>query len=244
MLRWAVRNKLLLQCPQIDMPKGISRGKAKGRSLATEEVERMLAAVPKVVGAEDVDIYKRLLCGLWLSGLRLGEALKLSWDDPDAFLVVLAGKYPMFRIPEDADKSRKQRLLPMVPEFLDFLQRTSEEDRAGLVFPLGKPLHTVSFSIAAMGRSAGIKVAQKSMATAHDLRRSFGYRWADRVRPHILQQLMRHASITTTMEYYVQAEADETAAAVWAAQQSPTISLPLGGGERLAHKKPPQKAGV
>ena len=77
----------------------------------------------------------------------------------------------------------------------------------------------------------------------HDLRRSFGYRWADRVRPHILQQLMRHASITTTMEYYVQAEADETAAAVWAAQQSTTISLPLGGGELFAHEKTPQKPG-
>ena len=85
--------------------------------------------------------------------------------------------------------------------------------RAGLVFPIGEPLYAVSALIAAIGKKAGVKVTQKSTATAHDLRRSFGHRWADRVRPHIL----RHSAISTTMSFYVQAEADETAAAVWAA---------------------------
>lgn len=69
-------------------------------------------------------------------------------------------------------------------------------------------------------------------ASAHDLRRSFGFRWANRVWPHVLQQLMRHASIETTKRYYVQSEADEIGAAVWSAmadlrRDSTTISLPL-----------------
>ena len=244
MLRWAVRHSLLQRCPHIEMPKGISRGKAKGRALAAEEFERMLAAADKVVNADQVEVFKRLLNGLWLSGLRLGESLKLSWSDPSTIMVDLDGEYPMFRIPEDADKSRRERLLPIAPDFSVFLQETPQADRRGLVFPIDAPLYAVSALIAAIGKKAGVKVDSKSTATAHDLRRSFGYRWAGRVRVHILQQLMRHSAITTTMSYYVQAEANETAAAVWAAQESTTNSLPLSDDESAAHEKTPAKTGV
>jgi integrase len=48
---------------------------------------------------------------------------------------------------------------------------------------------------------------------AHDLRRSFGQRWAARIMPQILMQLMRHETIETTMKYYVGREAE----ALWAA---------------------------
>ena len=51
-------------------------------------------------------------------------------------------------------------------------------------------------------------------ASAHDLRRSFGFRWAKRVMPLILQKLMRHADITTTMEFYVTQNEAQTAEAV------------------------------
>lgn len=52
-------------------------------------------------------------------------------------------------------------------------------------------------------------------ASAHDLRRSFGERWANRVMPHILQQLMRHEDIGTTMRYYIGRNAETTADALW-----------------------------
>jgi imidazoleglycerol phosphate dehydratase HisB len=49
-------------------------------------------------------------------------------------------------------------------------------------------------------------------------------------KPHILQQLMRHASITTTLTFYVQTNAEEMAEAVWSAfdrkLDSSTKSLP------------------
>lgn len=38
-------------------------------------------------------------------------------------------------------------------------------------------------------------------ASAHDFRRSFGERWAKVVMPAVLQQMMRHKSILTTMRY-------------------------------------------
>jgi hypothetical protein len=52
-------------------------------------------------------------------------------------------------------------------------------------------------------------------ATAHDLRRSFGTRWAKRVMPMVLVEMMRHDSIETTKRYYVSTDAMETADMLW-----------------------------
>jgi integrase len=52
-------------------------------------------------------------------------------------------------------------------------------------------------------------------ASAHDLRRSFGERWASRVMPQVLMELMRHESIDTTMKFYVGRNAQSTAALLW-----------------------------
>lgn len=53
-------------------------------------------------------------------------------------------------------------------------------------------------------------------ASVHDLRRSFGTRWAKRVMPVTLNLLMRHSSIDTTMRCYVEMDAHEVAADLWA----------------------------
>lgn len=224
-LRWALGQKLILDCPKIRMPKGTSSGKAKGRAVTTEEFERMLSNVPKVVGEDQVESWKFLLKGLWWSGLRLGEALKLSWDNPKDLMVDLTGKRPFLRIQGTAEKGKKDRILPLAPEAAELLQTVPESEREGLVFKLkwqrnhGKSarVDTVSPILCDIGKKTGVKVAEKKTASAHDLRRSFGLRWADRVKPHVLQQLMRHASLATTLTYYVQSEADEMAEAVWSA---------------------------
>jgi integrase len=57
-------------------------------------------------------------------------------------------------------------------------------------------------------------------ASAHDLRRSFGQRWASRVMPQVLMELMRHESIETTLRYYVGRNAQSTAAVLWAAHDA------------------------
>jgi integrase len=71
--------------------------------------------------------------------------------------------------------------------------------------------------ISEIGELAGVLVnkAEGKFATAHDLRRSFGTRWAPRVKPATLQLLMRHRSIETTMKYYVSQNADEVAHELW-----------------------------
>jgi integrase len=54
-------------------------------------------------------------------------------------------------------------------------------------------------------------------ATAHDLRRAFGFRWALRVLPPVLMELMRHESIQTTMQFYVGRNAAIAAREAWRA---------------------------
>jgi integrase len=54
-----------------------------------------------------------------------------------------------------------------------------------------------------------VNKAEEKFATAHDLRRAFGTRWAARVKPADLQKLMRHENIDTTMKYYVDEDAKE-----------------------------------
>ncbi len=61
-------------------------------------------------------------------------------------------------------------------------------------------------------------------ASLHDLRRTFGSRWAKLVKPAVLTRLMRHQNIQTTMAVYVDLDCDEIAEDLW---QSSAVSVPL-----------------
>jgi integrase len=129
----------------------------------------------------------------------------------------------MLRIPAECEKGHRDRLLPITPDFAEFLLKTREADRRGPVFrPLllsGKRATATQAGrmVALAGELAGVVVntdprsGKVKFASAHDLRRSFGNRWAKRVMPAVLQRLMRHESIATTMGYYVDLDADELA---------------------------------
>ena len=142
----------------------------------------------------------------------------------------------MLRIRAELEKGHKDRLLPMAPEFAEFLQETPEAERTGFVFhPL--PLrpwrsggrlteNRVGDIVKTIGKTAGVKVythpttGKVKHATAHDLRRSFGQRWSTRVMPQVLMQLMRHESIETTLRFYVGRDADLTADVLWTAHEA------------------------
>lgn len=215
-LRWGVAQGFLTECPKIAKPKRARSQKLmKGRPVTEAEYQAMLAKC-------DDPRLRFLITGLWTSGLRLSEAIGLSWDldCPDCLVVDFSGKYPMFRVPADADKGNQDRLLPMAPEFAQMLQDAPESTRHGRVFDSSsRCLEVVSAAISAIGEAAGVVVDAKSgkYASAHDLRRSFGERWAMRVMPAVLMQLMRHESIETTMRYYVGQNAQAVAQAVWSA---------------------------
>jgi len=127
----------------------------------------------------------------------------------------------------------------MTPDFVEFLLQTPEAQRRGRVFRLNQdggtvPLdtHHVGQVVTKIGRKSGVVVATvekrkqvdgklvaatvKKCASIHDLRRTFGSRWARKVMPAVLQRLMRHANVQTTMQYYVDLDADALADALWA----------------------------
>jgi integrase len=234
-LSWAVSMGMLSKVPDMHRPKGAKGHRLmRGRPITGEEFDRMLTAVPKV-RERDATLWTHYLTGLWLSGLRLGESIILSWDEESPIAIDLSGRHPRFRIYAEAEKGRKDRLLPMTPDFAEFILKTPKEERVGSVFKLngyntGEPitLKRICRTISAIGKKAGVVVnkAEGKYASAHDLRRSFATRWASQVKPATLQLLMRHKSIETTLKYYVDQDADEVADELWKAQ--PGLSNTLG----------------
>ena len=236
-LNWAKDQGWLSTVPKFPKLKNARSAKQmKGRPVTGEEFERMLTAVDlefpiddgwkpdrKTRMAERRNSIKFLLSGLWLSGLRLGEALSLTWDQwADGIRVDLSGQYAKLLIPAEGEKGGRDRVYPVTPDFAEFLQSVPEDEREGFVFKpmlakgLCRRLDSVSKAICRIGERAGIKVDEKGgepvWASAHDLRRAFGARWSRLVNSMVLKELMRHASVTTTEKYYVGIQSDETSA--------------------------------
>lgn len=187
---------------------------------------------PMEVSAAAVESWQHYLRGLWLSGLRRGESLALVWDRrPDRPCIDLAGRRPMLRIPAACEKGNRERVLPITPDFAELLLRTPEAKQRGSVFrpvmPSGNPATPLQAGrmLALMGELARVvvqtdpKTGAVKYASCHDLRRAFGNRWARRVMPAVLQKLMRHESIETTMGYYVDLDADELAEDLYRAHE-------------------------
>jgi integrase len=233
--RWAHRQGLLLKLPEFDRIKQ-SKG-SRGRAVSGEEFDRMIAAAPKVVGEAAKASWEFYLRGLDASGLRLTESLVLRWDDgPGAIVVDYSGRHPMLRIDASAEKANTHRLLPMAPKFAELLDTVPLAARRGRVFqplsqdalPYSATRDSIGPIISAIGEKAGIIVGQRTkaddagkavtvpkFASAHDLRRAFGFRWSRRVMPPVLKELMRHTEIATTMKFYVGVNAQATADELW-----------------------------
>ena len=233
-LSWAVDQELLAAVPKMAIPRA---GGARSRAVSGEEFDRLIVAAPKARPADSA-AWAYYLRGLYRGGLRLEESLAVSWDETAPFAIDLTGRRPAFRIDAAAQKARRDERLPMTEDFYRLLMETPEAERVGKVFKLtGLKTRTpitpkrVCRIVAKIGKTAGVVVATKErrkrvdgklvattvkkFATAHDLRRSFGTRWAKRVMPAVLQRLMRHAEIATTMKYYVTMDSDSVADEVW-----------------------------
>lgn len=227
-MNWAVGVQLLASSPRFPKLRRSKRGQKespmKGRPISSEEFEAMLATVPTVLEDADPEPWRFFLRGLYLSGLRLDESLRLWWHDSDnenALVVDLSREFPLLRVPSEGEKGNKDRLLPIVPDFANFLLAVPEADRQGLVFqfPDGRSPWYVSKKVSEIGQKAGVVVSSKGKkpkyASSQDLRRSFGFTWSRKVMPPVLKELMRHENIQTTMRYYVGVNAEETARMLW-----------------------------
>jgi len=240
-LRWAHDLDLLAVAPKLARAARVRIKKTgKGRAVTAEEFERMQANVEKALTIKDfagsaiepspdsVGVWEFFLRGLWTSGLRLGEAVALSWSDETTFCVDMSGRVPVVRIPEGVQKSRKEETWPCPPDFAQLLAEVPEGQRRGRVFKLATINAARAGDVIASqivgraGKLAGVVVSRTGAsktkyASAHDLRRSFCTRWSRLVMPQVLMRLARHSSIQTTMTYYVTQSAEDTATALYAA---------------------------
>jgi integrase len=188
-LNWAKSQGLLAQVPhfpKVDVPD------TKPRPVPAESFERLLAKAP------DQQMKAYLLCG-WLAGLRLHEAFLLEWEETDQAPYL---DLPRQRIvlPAAFVKGKRDQWVPLDPELQAALEALAR--RGAHVFHFttfgGRPMSmkTMAGRVIRLARRAGVKL------TMHTLRKGFGCRHAGRVPAQVLQKLMRHANLKTTMDYY------------------------------------------
>lgn len=213
-IRWCATRGLIRRVPRFEMPRIPGRRLMRGRAITAEEFERMLAAI-EVVRPRDAALWRELLTGLWLSGLRLGEALALSWNaEAPVQVLVEADGTVLLRFVAEGHKANRDELVPALPDFARWLlENWPPARRHGRVFRVPAGRARVTQVIAAIGRASGVVTdpARGTTVTAHDLRRSCLSRWARVLSPAVLARVARHRSTATTMQYYVDLDARELA---------------------------------
>jgi len=233
---WAYKMQLIQKRPIFPVPKLTGR-LMKGRPISGKECRKLLRTA-RAERPSDWRQWVRFIHGLWLSGLRLEEAINLSWDEPPLLVDLTGGKYPRLVIRAPGQKSRRDELVPLAPDFATWLRRTPAAERHGRVLPIfstwgkDRPVNAASRIgrvLSEIGAASEIIVNDEGKhVSAHDLRRSFGTRWAARVKPLALKRLMRHVAIETTLRYYVDQDADDVAEELWAGDLYPS-SYPRNG---------------
>lgn len=224
-LKWAVRKRLIEEMPAVDMPKGAA-SKKRARDIVLEEFERILEAAP-TVRPRNPGQWVRLLWGLWLTGFRISELLRLHWTD-GPIRVDLSRKRPGFAF-EGEQKNHKVQWVPMTPAFHN--RFIHGQRPAGFLFPIegkrgrqAKPSCAVK-AIGELGRAAGVITGENQdgsprYATSADIgRRAFATLWADALSPRELADLMRHSDPKTTFGHYVGDKSLELADKLWSAER-------------------------
>jgi integrase len=190
-LSWAVEQGLLPKCPRfpsVKVPEKLPQ------PVPVEAFERLADKAP------DLNM-RAYLFTAWLAGLRLEEAYNLEWERTDEapYVDLAASKIVL---PAELVKAGRDQWVPLDPALREVLLRLPRQGKKVFRFVSrkgGGPISAsaVSDRVARLAKEAGVKL------TYHTLRKGFGCRYAGKVPAQVLQKLMRHRSIRTTMAYYV-----------------------------------------
>lgn len=184
-LRWAADQKFIPIAPKVVMPKVPK--KSGVRKIVAEEFERLLTKAPD-------DAWAAFLQTAWFTGMRRNEMLDMVWDGEAHGKPWVDFGTAKIRIPAAYNKSDADQWIPLHPELADVLK--ARQQPSGRLFPLSESPREVSRKFTKLAKKAGLKIS------LHDLRRSFGSRYASVVPAPVLQRLMRHADIKTTLAFY------------------------------------------
>src|SRR5215831_5165289 len=136
--------------------------------------------------------WRALLVTGYLTGWRVGQllALRRADVDLDAGLAVL-------RVVE-GNKGKREVAVRLHPAVIDHLRRVPGFTAEVFAWPYDR--RTLWDEWTRLLAAAGL--AEKHYRF-HDLRRAFGTLNAAKMAPAVLQHLMQHRTLTTTMRYYV-----------------------------------------
>jgi integrase len=190
-LSWAVEQKMLPAVPRFPT---VKVPKKKPQPIPAESFEKILAKA-----TDDAPMATYLLCG-WLAGLRLSEALHMEGEPTNAAAYIDLTRQRIV-LPAEIAKSVEDQWVPLDPVLREALLALPRHGKKVFRFEDPREGHLISLSamsdhVAALAKRAGVKL------TMHSLRKGFGCRYAGKVSAHVLQRLMRHANIKTTMDYY------------------------------------------
>jgi integrase len=160
--------------------------KSKIRKIDRTQFDRLLGAAP-------TGQWQAFLWTAWFTGMRRNEMLDLTWDGAGGRPWIDFGRKRVW-IPAEYNKADADQWLPLHPDLAAVLEDWRRQD--GRVFALSESPREVSRKFTRLAKRAGLNI------TLHDLRRSFGSRYAPHVPAPVLKRLMRHADIKTTLEFY------------------------------------------
>jgi integrase len=186
-LRWATDQKIIPACPRFPTVKVPKR---KPKPVSADDFTRLLNAA----GSPEMRAF--LLCG-WLAGLRLVEAWSLEWESSDKVPWVDLVRERIV-LPAELVKGDEDQTVPLDPELRAVLEALPRVGRR--VFNLNATAAAVGKRIVNLAKAAGVKLSMRS------LRRGFACEYAAHVPAQVLQALMRHRNIGTTMAYYANTE--------------------------------------
>ncbi len=215
-LSWAAEQKLIPGVPKFP---AVSVPRKNPQPVPAESFERLLAK------ATDPQMSAYLLAG-WLAGLRLNEALALEWEETEKSPYV---DLPHNRIvlPAEFVKADKDQWVPIDPQLREALLALPRHGPRVFRFTdsKGRPLTDsgVSQRVVKLARRAGVRLSM------HTLRKGFGCRHAARVPAQVLQKLMRHATLKTTMDYYANVD-DAVVEAILGPQRNTSRNTAAPGG--------------
>jgi integrase len=220
-LQWAVRQKLLPAVPAFPT---LKVPKKRPQPVPTESFEKLLDKAP------DAQTRAYLLAG-WLGGLRLREAWELEREPSDAAPWLDFARNRII-LPAEFAKAVEDQWVPLDPVLREALEALPHHGRKVFRFvsPSGRPVcaATMSRRVSQLAKMAGVKL------TMHSLRKGFGCRYAGKVPAQVLQRLMRHANIKTTMDYYANVDAAVEEAVLGRQRNSlrNTPTLPVEGKQQ------------
>jgi integrase len=164
-----------------------------------------LAKLPNTPGQHFTpsDWWKALVVTAYMTGLRVGEILAIRKEDLKLDRGELIARW-------DNTKADRDEVVPLHTVVVEHLRKIVGND--ALVFPWNYDPRTLWVEFTRIQIEAGIHLTCREnhehtpschVYGFHDFRRAFATVNAPRLKPEVLQRLMRHKSYQTTQKFYI-----------------------------------------